>query len=235
MTAEQFSVEFDILYNNISSNKAPGLSQYEKSDLLTQAQELVVKDLYSGASGTYEKTEEITEYLRTITKQADFVYDTNADEADSGLSIAKIKEDEWQVKIPDDLWFAVYEQAILEDSNCNSNVVAQVVPVSHNDFYKTSDSPFRGANRRRVLRLTIGDNYELFTSRSYPLISYTCRYLSKPSNILLPGMTAGTDCPTEFIDDNSYDSLTGISSKLPESLHRVILMKAVQLAKAIWN
>lgn len=31
MTTQEFSSEFDILYNNIMSNAAPGLDEYEKS------------------------------------------------------------------------------------------------------------------------------------------------------------------------------------------------------------
>ena len=34
MTITEFSTEFDILYNNISSNMAPGLNEYEKSVFL---------------------------------------------------------------------------------------------------------------------------------------------------------------------------------------------------------
>ena len=43
MTTQEFSLEFDLLYNNISSNQAPGLTEYEKSTFLTQAQEEIVK------------------------------------------------------------------------------------------------------------------------------------------------------------------------------------------------
>ena len=38
----EFSSEFDILYNNIMSNTAPGLDEYEKSVFLTQAQEQLI-------------------------------------------------------------------------------------------------------------------------------------------------------------------------------------------------
>lgn len=48
MINPEFSIEFDILYNNISSNKAPGLNEYEKSVFLTKAQEQIVTELYSG-------------------------------------------------------------------------------------------------------------------------------------------------------------------------------------------
>ena len=38
MTTQEFSTEFDILYNNISANTAaPGVNEYEKSLFLNQA------------------------------------------------------------------------------------------------------------------------------------------------------------------------------------------------------
>ena len=35
MTNQEFSNEFDILYNNVVGNQAPGLDTYEKSVFLT--------------------------------------------------------------------------------------------------------------------------------------------------------------------------------------------------------
>ena len=46
MTAEEFSQEFDILYNNIASNQAPGLTEYEKSVFLTKAQDEIIKNYF---------------------------------------------------------------------------------------------------------------------------------------------------------------------------------------------
>jgi hypothetical protein len=48
MTNKEFSNEFDILYNSISSNLAPSLNEYEKSVLLTRAQEELIKELVTG-------------------------------------------------------------------------------------------------------------------------------------------------------------------------------------------
>ena len=59
MTPQEFSSEFDILYNNIMSNKAPGLDDYEKSFFLTQAQEILVLTYYNGnnpSNDSFEKT-----------------------------------------------------------------------------------------------------------------------------------------------------------------------------------
>lgn len=47
MTTTEFSNEFDILYNNISSNQAPGLDEYEKSVFLTKAQDELVKAYFN--------------------------------------------------------------------------------------------------------------------------------------------------------------------------------------------
>ena len=37
MTAQEFSDQFDVFYNNLNSNQAPGLDEYEKSVLITRA------------------------------------------------------------------------------------------------------------------------------------------------------------------------------------------------------
>ena len=47
MTAAEFSQEFDILYNNIASNQAPGLTEYEKSVFLTKAQDEIIKNYFT--------------------------------------------------------------------------------------------------------------------------------------------------------------------------------------------
>ena len=47
MTNQEFDKEFDILYDNIASNGAPGLNKYEKSVLLTRAQDEIVRENYS--------------------------------------------------------------------------------------------------------------------------------------------------------------------------------------------
>lgn len=47
MTTQEFSNEFEVLYNNIMSNQAPGLDEYEKSVFLTKAQEELVRDYFN--------------------------------------------------------------------------------------------------------------------------------------------------------------------------------------------
>ena len=47
MTTQEFSNEFDVLYNNIMSNQAPGLDEYEKSVFLTKAQNEILKNYFN--------------------------------------------------------------------------------------------------------------------------------------------------------------------------------------------
>jgi hypothetical protein len=46
MTAQEFDNSFDVLYNNITSNQAPGLDSYEKSLFLTKAQDEIIKNYF---------------------------------------------------------------------------------------------------------------------------------------------------------------------------------------------
>lgn len=47
MTRQEFSDQFDVFYNNITSNQAPGLDEYEKSVFLTRAQDEIIKDYFT--------------------------------------------------------------------------------------------------------------------------------------------------------------------------------------------
>jgi hypothetical protein len=69
MTNKEFSNEFDILYNSISSNLAPSLNEYEKSVLLTRAQEELIKELVTGNNQlgkAFDKDEEVRNYLHSL-------------------------------------------------------------------------------------------------------------------------------------------------------------------------
>ena len=50
MTNQEFEAGFDVYFNNITSNQAPGLNIHEKSLLLTKAQDEIVLDTYTANS-----------------------------------------------------------------------------------------------------------------------------------------------------------------------------------------
>ena len=55
MTLPEFNTNFDLLYNNIASNQAPGLDEYEKSVFLTNAQLELVKNYFNPKGNKYQE------------------------------------------------------------------------------------------------------------------------------------------------------------------------------------
>ena len=223
MTCEEFSLEFDLLYNNIMSNKAPGLSEYEKSLFLTQAQESIVLDIYSGKYGdSFERTEETTSYLNQLLKQR--TYDSGEFTEGNKLDTRSIFE-----TLPEDIWFKTGETAyIIDDSyKCNVDGLREVMvfPVTQDTLVRTKRSPFRGPNERRILRLDSGKNQVELIS-NYEIHSYTVRYLSRPDPIILKELPQGL-------------TIGGKSSPqtclLNTAIHKAILSKAVLIAKSSWE
>lgn len=218
MTAQEFSNEFDILYNNIMSNQAPGLDDYEKSVFLTKSQEEVVISMYNGKNpfgDSFENTEEVRRYLSNLTK----TYKTEEQiENHTGLSDSSVF-----FRLPEDLWFITYESADLENSSleCAKGNNTPVIPITQDEYHRIKKNPFRNASERRVLRLDL-ENGDVEIISKYKVKSYSVRYLSKPAPIIL------TDLPEGI-------SINGVSAKtdcmLNPVLHRAILDGAVKLAK----
>lgn len=55
MTTTEFSNEFDVLYNNIMSNAAPGLNEYEKSVFLTKSQDEIIYNYFNPNGNKYKE------------------------------------------------------------------------------------------------------------------------------------------------------------------------------------
>lgn len=218
MTLEEFSFEFDVMYNNITSNQAPGLSELEKSVFLTQAQELLVKQYYKGdLEQSFENTEETTQYLNSLVSQA--VYGVNDAMPGKGILLGSELKSSF-FKMPEEAMFITYEAAEL---NCTDGKDALVVPTTQDEFYNVHRNPFRGPSKNRVVRLINNGTIELYSTSQ--VNKYLVRYIKYPDPIVLPG----SDGVKPFSD---YPQ--GLNTKLPESLHRNILMQAVALAKATW-
>lgn len=220
MTTQEFSNEFDILYNNIMSNSAPGLNEYEKSIFLTQAQEALVLDIYRGKfdENSFESTEEVSDYINTLVRQSKI---TDTVEG-NGISTNSVF-----YQLPNDIWFITYESVILRDNNldCKNGQEVIVKPITQDEYYSISKNPFRGANDRRVLRLLSDNKAELISK--YGIESYLIRYLSKPEPIILDNLS------TYRVTINGKSEIT--ECKLNPAVHRILLNRAVQLAKSIWT
>lgn len=210
MTNPEFSIEFDILYNNISSNKAPGLNEYEKSVFLTKAQEQIVTELYSGRNNTYssfEETEEQRRYLHSLITTSSLEESTDTDDIITSNSSI--------YKLPENIMFITYETALI-----TGNKEVTVYPVSQDELSKIIKNPFRGPSNNRVLRLDLGNN-SIEVISNYDITKYLIRYIRKPNPIIL----------VDLEDELSINGVTEESAcELDSSLHRTILDRAVALA-----
>lgn len=230
MTTEEFDREFDILYNNIMSNAAPSIDQYEKSVFLTKAQEDVVVALYNG---TFEGSEQLTESLKTLIKSVSKSSDVIPQWKSELLS-----HNSKLFSLPPDILFIIYESILpYEEGQKIDNLINppefEVNPVKHDYYSRIRNNPFKGASKRRAIRVTsklnvakIGEskfeNKEVLeVIAPYNLFIYKLRYIRKPQPIILYDSTPG-------LTINGKDSRT--ECELPEMLHRTILDAAVKLA-----
>lgn len=218
MTNKEFSDGFSTLLNSFGITPNITLDEYEKSTFLTNAQEQLIIDIYSGRNIIYgksfEQTEEIRRYLSNLVK----TYETSTKVTGKlGLS-----QDSVFFKIPQDTWFITYEVAFLKDSRlgCWDGIDASVVPLPQDDLYRVKDNPFRGPSKDRVLRLDIKSDLAELISK-YNVDKYLMRYISQPTPIILVDLPDGL-------------SINGVSTEskceLNPVVHRAILERAVQLA-----
>lgn len=230
-TCTEWSTQFDLMYNNIASDKAPGINEYEKSVLLTNAQEAIVVALYKGSFGAaFEANEEVTSYLSTLVKQATCTQQV------SSPSIAISSDKSYVFALPPDVLFITLETCSIT-TGCGESTVP-VIPVTQDEYLRIERNPFRKQNDRRVLRLSYATGTgpsSLSVSRYSELISdsevteYTVRYIEKPSPIVLCRMAG------EYAGLSINDEVNACTCLLPEVLHQTILAEAVRMAKASWN
>lgn len=222
MTTKEFSDGFDTLINSHAIANEFGVTaspvnfdEYEKSLLLTIAQEEIIRDLYNGRFNgeSLEKTEELRRSLDSLIK-------TDHPELISDRLSGLDKNSKFY-KLKDDVWFITYESAELtEGAYCENNPVVKVIPMRQDEWHRAKDNPFRSPNKRKVIRLDNSKGIVELIS-NYPIQNYLIRYLSKPTPIIL----------TPLEGDLSIDGLQEITEcTLNTILHRIILERAVELA-----
>lgn len=230
MERAEFLEQFNLYYNNISSNQAPGLDPYEVSVFLTHAQENVVLGLYNGnnpASKSFEQTEELRRYLANLIVDTELEPLTNS----SGQLLGVEGSNSYFFSLPDGtgedpaVWFITYESVTVTNNKCGGTSSIEVYPVRQDEYQKIKKNPFRGANDRRALRLDLSDNNVEIVS-SMPVTKYHIKYFRKPNPIILENLEDGLT-----IDGKD----TATDCELHEALHKSILEGAVALAVQNWN
>ena len=231
MTTEEFSDAFDTLINSAANVDNFGsidstlkFDEYEKSYFLTKAQEEVVRELYTGKNrfgDSFEKTEELRRLLNNL------VVTHKQPLSEENYNNLALTDKSYLVPIFDDIMYIIYEAVRLKDDSlgCYSGTVINVQPITHDEYNKIKDNPFRGPTRYKALRLDTNDEQptncvEIISK--YSCDEYIVRYLKKLNPIILVDL------------DDSNVSIDGKTNKkdceLNSILHEYILERAVDMA-----
>lgn len=223
MTASEIKNEFDLLYNNLSSNGAPPLDGYEMSVLLTKAQEELIITYYNGYNSrqmSVESTEEDRQYLSSLIKEKSNLF-SQPFENFMGFKYTEFDK-------PEKLFFILRES--VDNSNPSSRQKCRfykvVNPVRQDDLHRILSDPFKQPNSRKVIRTEIDNKLRLYFTDSFT--KYIITYLEQPEPIILE------DLVSETINNESTQTADSVLSRIPDSLMRKIINRAVELAKAAY-
>lgn len=172
MTTSEFSDEFDILYNNINSNQAPGLDEYEKSVFLTQAQYDIVKSYFNPRSNKLQEG-----FDDSSNRQIDFSTLLRV-EKPTRLTNPAERLDSRSVcySVPRDLF--IYINEVCKDKDFRYSVS----PITNTEYDRLMLKPYQYPVKRNVWRLITSLNTMNSTSKktqvsisptSYPIIDST--------------------------------------------------------------
>lgn len=243
MTNQEFSNQFDVLYNNVMSNQAPGLDEYEKSVFLTKAQNEIVLSYFNPKGNKYTEGFDGNER-----RQIDFsmltrvATETTFSAANYDPRTAGVKS----VAMPDDVLVFVNES--LTVTRDTKTVYLSVVPISYIEYSRQMSKPFKRPTHYQAWRLinstdTPAGECDLIAGPNDTITKYTARYIKRPLPIILvplEGLSIGGYLGRDGSDDlvsveDSSTATSGIECELDPILHEDILQRAVELAKAAYT
>lgn len=229
MTTQEFSNEFDVLYNNIMSNQAPGLDEYEKSVFLTKAQSEVLKNYFNPKGNKYQEGFDESEK-----RQIDFSTLIKAVEPTAyvGSSYVKFDDRSQLFQMPSDILFVLNETALNTVDGVNRLI--NIVPINFDEYSRIMSKPYKQPLKNQGWRLfqsTGGVDFisEVIVKTGSTLTNYKVRYVKRPKPIILTGLA-------DTYSNVSIEGLTTVTEcELDPILHPEILQRAVELAKAAYT
>ena len=232
MSNQEFSNEFDVLYNNIMSNQAPGLDEYEKSVFLTKAQDEIVKNYFNPKGNKYQEGFDGNEKRQIDFSMIMRVVSINSDFTDGTFDTrGKI------VTLPQDALMLLNEYAIVNraasssdpNSQSQSNMRLIVVPLEYKEYSRLMSKPYKRPLKFQAWRLLDNSDTqkkaEIIVGPNDTLVSYNIRYIKRPRAIILSDLEGVT-----------LDNQTAAQTcELDPILHPEILQRAVELAKVAYG
>lgn len=230
MTNKEFSLEFDILFNNIMSGAAPGLNDYEKSVFLTKGQEELIKNYLNPLGNKYQ--EGVDDSLKRFTDFSSLIKTHSVSTTNN--TIATIDKRALVYMLPNDVFVQLNE--VLEVGTKEY----QIVPVSYLEYTRLMSRPYKEPLKGQAWKLTTEGGNQLYStiipSSTITRGTYKVRYLKKPNPIILKDLSIIES------EEGLSDGFLSINGKRTESecelnseIHREILDRAVELAKVSYT
>lgn len=230
MTNQEFSDQFDVLYNNITSNQAPGLNEYEKSVFLTKAQDELVKN-HMNANNQLQQG-----YDQGFKRQVDFSNLMRVCEAppyQGNYMKFDIRSTAYLIPNSEKVFICVNEMIETADNHRR----LQVIPIAYDTYTRLMSKPYKYPNKNQAWKLHT--SYSEANGKIVEILlpsdidktlqsTYSIRYIKRPRPIRLINFT-------DEYDNVTLDGNTAQTCELDESLHYEILQRAVELAKIAWS
>lgn len=222
MTHTEFSNEFDVLYNNIMSNAAPGLNEYEKSVFLTKAQEEIVKNYFNPKGNKYGEGMD-----DSPKRQIDFSELIKVAQGTLGGSSITFDSRAKVYNLPADL-FIIINEAV--DTNTGTK---QIIPISYSEYTRLMSKPYKEPLKYQAWRIisTSSTNIsaEIIVNSNETISRYLIRYIRRPAPIITANLAS------EY-GDVTINGVGNISEcELNPIIHEEILQRAVELAKTAYE
>ena len=228
MTLQEFNTNFDLLYNNIASNQAPGLDEYEKSVFLTNAQLELVKNYFNPKGNKYQEG-----FDQSPKRQLDFSTITDLkvyNITDALTNVVKFNEDSIVFPYDDNFLFLIQELATVVDSVTGTNKNINIRSITNVEYMMAMNKPYKYPFKHegwRIIHNTDDRKLELLLSYGDRLRSYKIRYIKRPTPIILTDLS-----PLGLTIDGISDPTDCI---LDEAMHAEIVQRAVELAKMSYD
>jgi hypothetical protein len=218
---------FDVTYNNITSNQAPGLSDYEVSLFLTKAQNELLKNYFNPKGNKYGEGFDYSPKRHIDFSNVIMVKKYRY----SDIEHEEQENDSFEIPVDDDLniMMMLNEEVRVTRGN-RKRVLLSVVPIAAEEYQRIITKPYKRPLKHQAWRIiNHPSDHKVFLIVVGPgdiLDSYTMRYVRRPRPIIISNLP----------DNLSIDGKRNQSScELDDNIHEEIVQRAVELAKTAWQ
>lgn len=235
--------EFVVLYNNVMSNQAPGLNDYEISVFLTKGQDEILKNYFNpkgnkyqeGADDSPKRQIDFSNLINTVT----LVEATN-------LSTYKKTDPRSQVYVmpvavqntysgytPERVMFILNEYALKVANSSNMEDYITVKAISYQEYQRLMSKPYKWPVHGEAWRLI-----QARDDRNQEIIEVVCKDTIAPDSYFMRFIRKPYPIIVGDLGQNSGVALEGFTQamncELDSILHHEIVQRAVELAKAAY-